>query len=446
MRSILIFIMFFCLLSSAYAASARNQPQATPLSASRAADNIHDFGPDYGPLVTACQEAANLTKSECKLAHERAMGVTDTLGRMAAQKGNGIVNTTSSANSTYSSLISGIAEEGAYCTSVYNNSCKMKCDPSGFSQVKKPTPEEQIKSDAYYKKAQEEMQDDLNDGSQSCLSVVTRYTSDIQSTIQSASATQAGNVGVADAVTGGKKSGSTVKTLLTAAAVGGVAVGGYLLLKGDGGTKEKEENKKNGIITDDDGNEVACFTSENYTRTDCQSALIYVCQGSKADTSGCRSFESAYCAGTGSGTNYCVYAETKVYCAQAGSGISSSPGCVWKNARPSTCADSPEDISCYVSKTADELTTACTNYPNDPLCIAHAAGQVVVQSGSTTVTTSSVASSSVSSASMSSVIGVSTTSSSVSTMNVLSSSTNLFESSQTATQNACKEGQLLNCL
>ncbi|MEK6554241.1 MAG: hypothetical protein AABZ31_03290, partial [Bdellovibrionota bacterium] len=265
-------------------------------------------------------------------------------------------------------------------------------------------------------------------------------------------------------------------SLLTKVAIGGAVLGGGLLLMDHiGDKKEKKKEKKEeeakkklaeGIIKDADGNDLACFSEQNYMRLECNQTMLGLCQAGKADTAGCKAFNSNYCASTGSGSNYCLYADSKTYCSQTGSVIASSPACQWANARSSECKSNPEQVSCLYSGSADALTLACANYPSDPLCAAHTGGRIVVQGGGSSSTTTAATTTTTestgtgagttttpdygdgSSVSMSSGISSDGTTSSTPTAaasTALASPDRKWGSSSGVAAQACADGLLQNC-
>jgi hypothetical protein len=263
------------------------------------------------------------------------------------------------------------------------------------------------------------------------------------------------------------------KSLLTKVAIGGAAVGGGLLLmdhlddkkdkKKEAKAAEEKERAENGIIKDADGKDLLCFSEQNYLRVECSETMLGLCQAGKSTTAGCRAFNSNYCASSGSGTNYCLYADSRTYCSQSGSMIASSPACTWSASRSDECKKNPEQVSCLYSGSAESLTLACANYPSDPLCAANSAGRIVVQGGVAPTPNIDTAAADTNasaaqdygdgaSVTMSSVIGkgtTSTTSNSRGTADIssstLASTESMFTSSSSVAAKACADGLLQNC-
>lgn len=405
-----------------------NQPEAQLAAFPENAPAVAGQYGRYINIVKACESATKVTKDTCRSAENTASAAAHIFGSQAANgaKSGAVTQTVTVADRNYTQFNDVITAAGGMCTKAFGEQCTVKCDvkllpPANIGLI----PEE----GQHRAKAVEEMTEDMADCTKKKDELVTKIT-DTKLSIAS----------------GKKGLGDIWKYVAGAAVIGG----GYMLLKGKGKDKEAEEKAKtdaaNGVIKDSSGNDLACFTPENFTRSECKSTLISMCQGEKADTSGCRSFEAAYCANEGSGSNYCLYAETKVYCAQSGDGISKSPACTWKSSRPSSCLTSPEDVGCLASGTAEALTLSCANYPNDPLCAANSAGRVVVQGGSSTTTTPVATTSKVGASSMSSVIGTSSARTPASSLQVISSSDNMWSSSSAAVKNACATGALVNCM
>jgi hypothetical protein len=272
------------------------------------------------------------------------------------------------------------------------------------------------------------------------------------------------------ALTGKFKQGMST---IAKVAIGAGVIGGGLLLKDhldDKKDKKKEakaaEEKKraeNGIIKDADGNDLVCFSEQNYLRVECSETMLGLCQAGKSTTAGCKAFNSNYCASSGSGTNYCLYADSRTYCSQSGSMIASSPACTWSASRSDECKKNPEQVSCLYSGSAESLTLACANYPSDPLCAANSAGRIVVQGGvaptpnidtanADTNTSTAQDYGDGASVTMSSVIGngtTSTTSNSRGTADIssstLASTESMFTSSSSVAAKACADGLLQNC-
>lgn len=415
-----------------------NQPNpATLQEATQPVGQRAEYG-EYQATVDACEKAVDSTKKSCDEGIAASASAFLPIGSTTTS--SNISNASTAAAQTEAGQLTVIAAAKA-CRALFATSCVAKCEEKNLGpepvQSAPPTPAD-VQRLKDYEQAKVTMKHRLDSGGifkggPSCKSVVNNA---LQQFASGATTAQAGKKGMGD----------IMKYLIGAAVIGG----GYMLLKGKGKDKEAEEKAKtdaaNGVIKDSSGNDLACFTPDNFTRSECKSTLISMCQGEKADTSGCRSFEAAYCANEGSGSNYCLYAETKVYCAQSGDGIAKSPACTWKSSRPSSCLTSPEDVGCLASGTAEALTLSCANYPNDPLCAANSAGRVVVQGGSSTTTTPVATTSKVGASSMSSVIGTSSARTPASSLQVISSSENMWSSSSAAVKNACATGALVNCM
>jgi hypothetical protein len=256
-------------------------------------------------------------------------------------------------------------------------------------------------------------------------------------------------------------------------AIGAGVIGGGLLLKDHLDDKkdakkekkaaEEKERAENGIIKDADGNDLVCFSEQNYLRVECSETMLGLCQAGKSTTAGCKAFNSNYCASTGSGTNYCLYADSRKYCSQSGSVIASSPACTWSATRSDECKKNPEQVSCLYSGSADSLTLACANYPSDPLCAANSAGRIVVQGGVAPTPGIETANAGThaaaaqdygdgASVTMSSVIGNGTTSTTSNargsddiSSSTLASTESMFTSSSSVAAKACADGLLQNC-
>lgn len=368
---------------------------------------------------------------------------TGTVGSVTTDTQNSIAQTNGSMGTMGTQYLA--------CGSLFAN-CQTECNPGKLQPVPAPTDPEMEK----YQAALKEMKDYLDQGgSKSCKYHVELAQQKIQEGILTANA--------------GKKGMSDIWKYAAGAAVG---AGAMYLLKGDGKKKDEEtdEAKKaaaakaaNGVIKDSAGQEITCFSPEQVTNPTCKATLLSLCQGEKSNSAGCRTFEAGYCAGEGNGSNYCLYAETKVYCAQSGDMIASSPACAWKNARPASCTSDPEAVTCLAAGTPEALTLSCGNFPNDPLCKANSAGRVVVQGGGSapasgtvagtdnptnpgTTTGSTTSPISYGSVSMSSVIGGARAPSNGSTLAVISPTDNIWSSSGSAVKQACAAGKLLNCL
>ena len=238
--------------------------------------------------------------------------------------------------------------------------------------------------------------------------------------------------------------GSTKRKLLAAGIGIGAAGVGYKVYSDKKKKKKRKktaaklaEEMKNGIITLEDGSKKKCFTTTTYTDENCRDTLKRLCQDSEnANKGGCQAFNGFYCGGgTGNeNSGYCNFAEAVGYCSSPGDVIQQSPACQWKSSRPASCLNSPNDLQCLSKMSASQLTTACKDFPHDPLCKKAAAGMIVSQPGGAVVAAQPVEGSSSTLSSIAAGSGATSQS---------QSQVNLWDNNANTLQNLYGTGQLV---